>query len=156
MYWRTLKLGARGLRVAFAETVFWENVHPEVEKAVRETAKVFEDMGAHVGSIEVPAAGDALELNRQGLVIAAEAYTLNKRLLEEHFDELDPIVAHRMIKGKEISATEYLQNALDWKDLRVKANASLRDVDVLLVPTTTIARQTLLPKLRRALRPIPK
>jgi aspartyl-tRNA(Asn)/glutamyl-tRNA(Gln) amidotransferase subunit A len=43
-----------------------------------------------------------------------------------------------MIKGKEISATEYLQNALDWKDLRVKANESLRDVDVLLVPTTTI------------------
>ena len=133
-----LKLGARGLRVAFAEKVFWENVHPEVEKAVRETAKVFEDMGGHVGSIEVPAAGDALELNRQGLIIAAEAYTLNKRLLEKHFDELDPIVAHRMIKGKEISATEYLQNALDWKDLRVKANESLRDVDVLLVPTTTI------------------
>ena len=133
-----LKLGARGLRVAFAETVFWEDVHPDVEKAVRETAKVFQDMGAHVGSIEIPAAGDALELNRQGLIIAAEAYTLNKRLLEEHFDELDPVVAHRMIKGKQISASEYLQNVLDWKDLRVKANASLRDVDVLLTPTTTI------------------
>ena len=95
-------------------------------------------MGAHVGSIEIPAAGDALELNRQGLIIAAEAYTLNKRLLEEHFDELDPVVAHRMIKGKQISASEYLQNVLEWKDLRVKANASLRDVDVLLTPTTTI------------------
>ena len=133
-----LKLGARGLRVAFAETAFWEDVHPEVEKAVRETAKVFEDIGAHVQSIEVPAAGDALELNRQGLIIAAEAYTLNKRLLEEHFDQLDPIVANRMIRGKGISAIEYLQNTMDWKDLRVKANASLRDVDVLIVPTTPI------------------
>ena len=131
-----LKLGVRGLRVAFAETVFWENVHPEVEKAVRQTASVFEDMGAHIESVALPAAADAWELNRRGLIIAAEAYTLNRRMLEEHFNELDPIVAHRMIKGKEIRASEYLQNVLDWKALRVKVNASLRDVDVLLVPTT--------------------
>ncbi len=135
---KDLKRGVRGLRVAFAETAFWDNIHPEVESAVRECGKVFEGLKAHVESIRFPEAGEALQLNPRGLIIVAEAYTLNKKWMDEHFDELDPIVAHRMIKGKEISASEYLQSTLDWKELRRKAGESLRDVDVLLVPATII------------------
>jgi aspartyl-tRNA(Asn)/glutamyl-tRNA(Gln) amidotransferase subunit A len=79
-----------------------------------------------------------MQLNAKGLIIAAEAYTLNKNLLEEHFDRLDPNVAHRMIKGKAVATGEYLQNNLTWKRLRAKALKTLKDVDALLVPTTMI------------------
>jgi aspartyl-tRNA(Asn)/glutamyl-tRNA(Gln) amidotransferase subunit A len=58
--------------------------------------------------------------------------------LEQHFDRLDPIVAHRMIKGKAVETGEYLQNNLAWKNLRVKAVESLKNVDALLVPATAI------------------
>jgi aspartyl-tRNA(Asn)/glutamyl-tRNA(Gln) amidotransferase subunit A len=133
-----LKDGVRGMRLAFAETVFWEDADPEIEKAVRECGRVFEELGARVSSIEFSEAQEARQLNAKGLIIAAEAYTLNKKWLEEHFDRLDPIVAHRMIKGKEIAAAEYLQNNLAWRNLRSKAVNSLRDVDALLVPTTAI------------------
>jgi len=135
---KDLKNGVRGMRLAFAESVFWENVYPEVEKTVRECGRVFEELGAKVGSIEFPEAEQARQLNSKGLIIAAEAYTLNKKLLEEHFDRLDPIVAHRMIKGREVAADEYLQNNIAWKHLRTKAINSLKDVDALLVPTTAI------------------
>ena len=133
-----LKDGVRGMRLAFAETVFWEDVHPEVENAVRECGRVFEELGAKVSSIEFSEAQQARQLNSKGLIIAAEAYTLNKKWLEEHFDRLDPIVAHRMIKGKDVAASEYLQNNLAWRNLRTKALDSLMDVDALLVPTTAI------------------
>ena len=133
-----LKGGVRGMRLAFAETVFWEDVHPEVAKAVRECGRVFEELGAKVSSIEFSEAQQARQLNSKGLIIAAEAYTLNKKWLEEHFDRLDPIVAHRMIKGKDVAASEYLQNNLAWRNLRTKALDSLMDVDALLVPTTAI------------------
>ena len=135
---KDLKDGVRGMRIAFAESVFWKNVHPEVEKAVRECGRVFEELGARVSSIEFSEAEEARQLNSSGLIIAAEAYTLNKKWLEEHFDRLDPIVAHRMIKGKAVEAGEYLQNNLAWKHLRAKAINSLRNVDALLVPTTAI------------------
>jgi len=135
---KDLKNGVRGMRLAFAESVFWENVYPEVEKTVRECGRVFEELGAKVGSIEFSEAEQARQLNSKGLIIAAEAYTLNKKLLEEHFDRLDPIVAHRMIKGREVAADEYLQNNIAWKNLRTKAINSLKDVDALLVPTTAI------------------
>jgi aspartyl-tRNA(Asn)/glutamyl-tRNA(Gln) amidotransferase subunit A len=132
------KDGVRGMRLAFAETVFWEDVHGEVEQAVRDCGKVFEDLGARVDSIEFEEAEAARQLNSSGLIIAAEAYALNRKLLEEHFDRLDPIVACRMVKGKDISAPDYLQNTLDWKRLRSQANHTLRDVDALLVPATCI------------------
>ncbi len=99
-----LKDGVRGLRLAFAESVFWDDVHPEIEKAVRACGKVFEELGAEVSSIEFSEAQQARQLNAKGLIIAAEAYTLNKKWLEEHFDRLDPIVAQRMIKGKAVAA----------------------------------------------------
>ena len=133
-----LKDGVREMRLAFAETVFWEDVDPEVETAVRECGRVFEALGARVSSIEFSEAQQARQLNSKGLIIAAEAYTLNKKWLEEHFDRLDPIVAHRMIKGKAVETGEYLQNNLTWSKLRSKAINTLVDVDALIVPTTAI------------------
>ncbi len=135
---KDLKGGVKGMKLAFAESVFWENVHSEIAKAVRESGKVFEELGARVDSIEFAEAEEAMQLNAKGLIIAAEAYTLNKNLLEEHFDRLDPNVAHRMIKGKEVVTGEYLQNILTWKRLRAQALKTLKDVDALLVPTTMI------------------
>jgi len=133
-----LKAGVRGMRLAYAESVFWEDVDPEVEKAVRGCGRVFEELGARVSSIEFSEAQQARQLNAKGLIIAAEAYTLNKKWLEEHFDRLDPIVAHRMIKGKAVETGEYLQNNLTWSKLRSKAINTLVDVDALIVPTTAI------------------
>ena len=133
-----LKAGVRGMRLAYAESVFWEDVDPEVEKAVRGCGRVFEELGARVSSIEFSEAQQARQLNAKGLIIAAEAYTLNKKWLEEHFDRLDPIVAHRMIKGKAVKTGEYLQNNLTWSKLRSKAINTLVDVDALIVPTTAI------------------
>ena len=133
-----LKNDVRGWRLAFAESVFWENAHPEVAKAVRECGRVFEALGAQVISIEFPEAEWARQLNPGGWVIAPEGYTVNKKLLEEHFDELDPVVAHRMMKGREITAAQYLQNAYDAKRLRAKTGNTLKDIDAILVPTTPI------------------
>jgi len=135
---KDLKDGVRGMRLAFAESVFWENVHPDVEKAVRECGRVFEELGARVDRIEFPEAEQARQLNSSGLIIVAEAYSLNKKWLEEHFDRLDPIVAHRMIRGKAVEAEEYLQNNIAWKHMRVKALKALENVDALLVPTTAV------------------
>lgn len=138
-----LKDGVRGMRLAFAESVFQEDLHPDVEKALRECGRVFEDLGARVGSIEFTEAQEALNLNPGIVTIAAEGYTLNKKLLEAHFDELDPVVAHRMIKGKDVQAGTYLENSFAARRLRSAALDTLKDVDALLVPTTPVPAQPL-------------
>jgi aspartyl-tRNA(Asn)/glutamyl-tRNA(Gln) amidotransferase subunit A len=137
-----LKEGISGMRLAFAESVFFEDLHPEVEKAVRECGKLFEDLGAKVSSIEFPEAQEALQVNPGIMIIAAEGYLLNKKWLEEHFDQLDSVVAQRMILGKDVTAGQYLQTCYTTRQIRAKAGHALKDIDLLLVPTAPVPAQS--------------
>lgn len=128
--------GVKGLRIAFPELVFWEDVHPEVEQAVRICGDVLENLGALLRPIPFPEAEEAQRLNDSGLIVAAEGYAVNRQLLEEHPDELDPAVAKRMVKASSISAADYLKDKQDLKSLWEKVNYALKDIDALLVPTT--------------------
>ena len=126
------------MRLAFAETLSGKMLTLKLKKRCGNAAGYLKNWELGVSSIEIFEAGQARQLNAEGLIIAAEAYTLNRRWLEEYFDRLDPIVAQRMIKGEDVEASEYLQNNITWRNLRAKAVDSLREVDALLVPTTAI------------------
>ena len=135
---KNLKTGIQGVRLAFSETVFFDDADPEIEKAVRECKEVFQNLGSQVDSMDIPEVEAAWQLNRKGMIIVSEAYTNNRKLLDEQYDQLDPIIAVRMIKGKDVMAGDYLDNMLEWKRLREKIVDTLKDVDALLVPTTCI------------------
>ena len=134
-----LGAGVHGLRLALPETLFFDEVDPEVERAVRATADVFRSLGAHVESIKVPEVAEAMSEQKRALAIAAEACVYNARFLDEHFDELDPVVAHRMIMGRQLSAPDYFGLMRQWAELRRRLAARLADVDALLVPATPMA-----------------
>jgi aspartyl-tRNA(Asn)/glutamyl-tRNA(Gln) amidotransferase subunit A len=133
-----LQDGVRGLRLAFAETVFWDQADLEVVQAVRACGEVLARLGAAVDSMAFPEAAAAQELDPRGLVIAAEAYTIHQARLEAHFEQYDPIISQRLLQGKQVSATEYLNTTRAWAQLRAKVVHTLRNVDALLVPTTMI------------------
>src|SRR5262249_33363332 len=135
--------GVRGLRLAFAETLFFEEVDSEVERAVRDSASAFRSLGAHVESIKVPEAAEAMSEQRRAWAIAAEACVYNARFLDEHFNELDPVVAHRMIGGRQLSAPDYFALHRQWAELRRRLATRLADVDALLVPTTPLPSRPL-------------
>ena len=130
--------GVTGLRIAFAEGLLFEEVETEVETAVRACGDVFEQLGATVGHFDFPQARAAQQLNPRGLVISAEAYEVNRALVEEHFDDLDPIIAFRLTKGREIPAHEYLRIMRERVRLRAETRTALRDIDALLAPTVPI------------------
>ena len=133
-----LQDGVAGLRIAFAEGLLFEDLDPEVEGAVRACGAVFEALGAKVECIDFPQARAARELNPRGLVIAAEAYTVNRELVERHFDHLDPVVAFRLVKGRDIPAHEYLKIMRERDRLCAETRAALHDIDALLAPTVMI------------------
>jgi aspartyl-tRNA(Asn)/glutamyl-tRNA(Gln) amidotransferase subunit A len=133
-----LKDGVRGVRLAFAETTFWDQADAEVVAAVRACGAVFTGLGAQVSSIAFPEAAEAQALNPRGLVIAAEVYTLHQARIEAHHAAYDPIISRRIIQGKQVSACEYLNTTRAWTELRARVQRTLRDVDALLVPTTMI------------------
>jgi aspartyl-tRNA(Asn)/glutamyl-tRNA(Gln) amidotransferase subunit A len=133
-----LRAGVRGLRLALVEAPFFDGVDPEIARAVHEAARVLEGLGAHVGSLSLPAAALAHKLNPRGGVISAEAYAVNRAFLENRYDELDPVVRDRMRGGGAVTGPDYFEMTRRWAALRRDTRRSLADVDALLVPTTMI------------------
>jgi aspartyl-tRNA(Asn)/glutamyl-tRNA(Gln) amidotransferase subunit A len=130
--------GVKGLRLAFGETMFFDDVDPEIAAAVREAGRVLRDLGASVVSIAVPEVAEAMADQRRASMVAAEALAVNGRLMDEQFDALDPVVAHRMKTGRGLSATDYFAVLRQWAALRERVRRTLADVDALLVPATMI------------------
>ena len=61
--------------------------------------------------------------------MGAEGYAVNRRFLEESFDELDPVVALRMRQGAELSAIDFLEAFEAWRRLRDSFEARVADID---------------------------
>ena len=133
-----LKVGVRGLSIAFAETVFFDDVDAEIVAAVREAGRVLGGLGARVESVAIPEVAEAMSEQRRAQMVAAEALAVNGRFIDEHFDALDPVIAHRMKAGRQLSATDYFVVLRQWAALRERLRRTLADVDALLVPATMI------------------
>ena len=133
---RGLKDGVKGLRIAFGETTFFDDVDREVENAVREAGKVFSSLGAQLASIAVPEVAAAWAEKNRGLLIPAEACSVNRELLDKHLAELDPVIGPRMLTGRTLSAPDYFALLRRYAELREQVQWTLRDVDALIVPTT--------------------
>jgi aspartyl-tRNA(Asn)/glutamyl-tRNA(Gln) amidotransferase subunit A len=133
---RGLKGGVKGLRIAFAETTFFDDVEAEVERAVRDSGSVFQSLGAQVSNIEIPEVAAAWAEQKRPLLIAAEACALNRELLDKHLDQLDPVIGPRMLAGRKLSAPDYFALLRRFAQLREELRWTLRDVDAVIVPTT--------------------
>jgi len=140
---RGLKEGVRNLRIAFGETLFFDDVDPEIEKAVREAGHVLQSLGAHVTGLAVPEAAEVWADEKRPLLSAAEACVVNARFLDSHFNELDPVVARRMVMGRTLSPSDYFSLLRKLAALRDRVLWTLRDVDALIVPTTMVPAQPL-------------
>ena len=136
---RGLKDGVKGLRIGFGETLFFDDVEPEVAKAVREAGPVFRSLGAQVAGVAVPEVAAAWTEKKRGLLIPAEACAVNRELLDKHLDELDPLIGPRMLTGRSLSAPDYFALLRRYAELREQVQWTLRDVDALVVPTTMTA-----------------
>lgn len=141
--WTPLKKGIKDLRLALAENVFFEDLDPEIEKAVRETARVFQTLGATVESRDLPVVTEAWGERKRAMMIAAEACVINEKLLKDHLTELDPVIADRMMSGWQLPAPDYFLMLQQWKLLQAKIREAMKEIDALLVPTTMIPSKPL-------------
>src|SRR5262249_52950752 len=135
--------GVRGLRLVVAETLFFDDVDPEVERAVREGAAGFRSLGATVESMKVPEGAEAMSEQKRAFAIAAGACGYNARCLDQHFDQLDPGGAHRLLGGRPLTAPDYFALHRQWAELRRRLAARLADVDAMLVPATPLPARPL-------------
>ncbi|MDA0335254.1 MAG: amidase [bacterium] len=128
-----------GTRLCIPREYFWDDVEPEVESAVRATARVFAELGAHVDEVTLDPLNRLTELRTFKNLTAVETCVSYGSLLQQRGEDFDPIVRQRMVDGFDVSAVEYL-SAKRFRDmLQRDAARAMADIDVLLVPTTPLA-----------------
>ena len=133
---RDLKSGANGLRIGIPEDVFFDDLDPEVDAAVRKAADVFIDLGATVTNFSYPEATAAADM---GLVInGVESALIHEDRVKNQADQMDPVVGPRMIDEVNILAMDYVKQLDEIKRLRSTQKETLRDIDIILTPTTRL------------------
>lgn len=132
----SLKAGAKGLRVGIPQDSFYEDLDPEIEKAVALAAEVFRDLGAKVEYFAFPEAAAASAM--ASIVNGVEAAVIHDERIQTKLDLMDPVVGPRMLKDSKHLATDYAKMLNELKALRASQMETLRDIDVILSPTTPI------------------
>jgi aspartyl-tRNA(Asn)/glutamyl-tRNA(Gln) amidotransferase subunit A len=138
--------GVAGMRLAFVETMFFDGADPGVVAAVRAAGDVLADLGADVTSIEAPEIDEVMggdEAPSRARTVAAEGYAVNRRFLEESFDELDPVVSTRMRLGRDVLAIDFLEAFDTWRRLQASFAERTVGIDAFLVPTTMLPARPL-------------
>lgn len=131
-----LKRGARGLRVGIPQHAFFDDLDADVEKAVMAAADVFRELGARVENIPYPEALEAAAMN--SAINGAQAALIHEERIDTVMDLMDPVVGPRMLNDRKHLATDYLKALNQMRALRASQMETLRDVDVVLSPTTKI------------------
>ncbi|MFT5172585.1 MAG: aspartyl-tRNA(Asn)/glutamyl-tRNA(Gln) amidotransferase subunit A [Gammaproteobacteria bacterium] len=131
----SLKVGAKGLRIGVPSDVFFDDLDTDTQQAMAEAIDVFKALGAHLTQIAIPQAAPAALLG--AILSGAQACVVHKDRLEpQHVEQMDPVVGPRMRADQNISATDYILALRSARALRASLADTLRDIDVLLMPTT--------------------
>lgn len=133
----SLMAGVRGLRVGIPQDAFFDDVDPEIKKAVEAAADVFGDLGAVVEEFAYP---EAAAVSMLGPVVnGVEAAVIHEERLKTKAELMDPVVGPRMLNERDFLATDYVKMLNELKALRASQMVTLRDIDVILSPTTRIS-----------------
>jgi aspartyl-tRNA(Asn)/glutamyl-tRNA(Gln) amidotransferase subunit A len=129
------------LRVGLVQGLVLQNmdgiVGPAYEKALAMLAP------AKRSDVMLGALGIMMSVNDRGGIAPPEAYAINRTLLHEDGDGVDPFVRARIMRAAQMSAADYIQNMRDRERGIAEMQAVFDDLDVLALPTTAIVAPTM-------------
>jgi aspartyl-tRNA(Asn)/glutamyl-tRNA(Gln) amidotransferase subunit A len=131
-----LEEGVRGWRVAVADDDYHGDADPEVLQAVREAAKVFEQLGAKVSKVSFIQAEQARLACRK--MLHADAAAFHYERLQATPQDFGPDVLPRLLDGASMPARDYAIARRKQAMWRRELETFFADYDILLMPTTPI------------------
>jgi aspartyl-tRNA(Asn)/glutamyl-tRNA(Gln) amidotransferase subunit A len=105
---------------------------------VREAAK-----GVKIEHIDLPQLNELNTINARGTFAASEAYAWHQKLIARRAADYDPFVRPRILRGKEMSAADYIDLLAARADLQKRVSAITSNYDSVIMPTCAIAAPTL-------------
>ena len=135
-YTADLEAGVEGLRILVPSEHFFADIDAEVEGAVREAARTLASLGARVAEGPLPLTD--LLLATQRAIIASDAAAYHQGHMKEHPGDFGPYVLERMRAGEQITGADLALARQDQRRIQRAWIRVLRDVDLILTPTTAL------------------
>ena len=125
----------RGLRVGVPENYYFDELHAEVDAAVRAAVAALRGLGANTEKLRVPDP-EPMVAACNNVMVRAESAAIHSRILKERPGELQPAVLARLAPGLRVSAYDYIQaSRLRARFTREFIAEVFSRVDVLVAPT---------------------
>lgn len=128
----------RGLRLAVPLTVALDGMDDHVARSFRAALARLSAAGALVQELELPAFARLATINAKGGLTAAEAWWWHRDLIGKAGAKYDPRVVSRILRGKEISAADYLDVQQARAAWTAEVERAIEGFDALVLPTVPV------------------
>jgi aspartyl-tRNA(Asn)/glutamyl-tRNA(Gln) amidotransferase subunit A len=130
------------VRVAVATGMPAENLDDIVSNAYADALARLTKAGTRLRDKALPLIDRMIEVNKRGGVQPAEAFTVNRDLLDRRGGDIDPNIRARLERARSMSAADYIWSLTTRAGLVGEMDAWLADTDVLVMPTCPIVAPT--------------
>lgn len=125
-----LQPGSR-FRIGIPRRHFFEDVHPEILAAVERAIDVLQSLGGAAKELDLP-------INDDRTVFLYESYAYHRDKIRATPELYDPETLRRVRQGAEVTEAQYQAALKELQKLRHEMAEQIREVDVLVTPTTPI------------------
>ncbi|BBE08962.1 amidase protein [Mycoavidus cysteinexigens] len=138
----------KGLRLYVTHDYVGAELDRTVHSAFEAALEALSRAGAHIVHFSFPELFELNSINQQGGLVAAEAWTWHRSLIQRAGANYDPHVVANLRKGATLTAADYLDILAGHKRLQAYARQRLYDADAWLMPTAAITPPPLAPLIR--------
>jgi aspartyl-tRNA(Asn)/glutamyl-tRNA(Gln) amidotransferase subunit A len=132
-----------GLRLGIPKQFVMDDLDPVVASAFERACKALSAKGVKIEQIDLPQLNEMASVNAKGGFAASEAYAWHRKLIARRGNVYDPFVHPRIMRGKEMSAADYVDLLQARADLQKRVSAVTSNYDATIMPTCAIVAPTL-------------
>jgi aspartyl-tRNA(Asn)/glutamyl-tRNA(Gln) amidotransferase subunit A len=132
-----------GLRFGIPKQFVMDELDPTVAKAFDRACKALSAKGVKIESFDLPQLNELPAINAKGGFAASEAYAWHQKLLARRGKDYDPIIYPRIMRGKDMTAADYIDLLAARADLQKRVSAVTSNYDAVIMPTCAIVAPTL-------------
>src|SRR6185436_8641843 len=127
-----------GLRFGIPRQFVMDELDATVAKAFDRACKALSAKGVKVESFDLPQLNELPAINAKGGFAASEAYAWHQKLIARRGNVYDPMVHPRILRGKEMSAADYVDLLYARADLQKRVSAVTQNYDAIVMATCAI------------------
>ena len=131
-----LRKSLAGVRIGVPENFFFEDLQPDVERAVREAVEVMQGLGAETIPVSLPFIPQLVEVARDLLLV--EAYAVHAGHFRDRPNDLGEDLKGLFEKGRELTADHYIQTQRLRHRLSRELEQVFDQVNVIVTPATPL------------------